>query len=56
MVDYIDLSGFGFLNRLGFFPKFIKNYIIFQISNTFVFKANYTINKFTTKLFYLLLI
>ena len=55
MVKYIDLLSLIFLNKLSFFLKLAKNNITLIVSDIFLFKANFTINKSTTWLFYTLL-
>ena len=49
MADCINQLSFSLSNKLGFFPKLEKNKVIFVVSDIFSFRANYTINKSTTK-------
>ena len=48
MTDYTNQFSFGFANKLNIFLKLAKNNINIMVSNTFLFKANYTIDKITT--------
>ena len=49
MIDYVNLLLFSFLDKLGFFLKLIKNSITFVISNIFIFKVNFAIDKNNTQ-------
>ena len=56
MANHTDLLFLKFLNKLGFFTKFVKNSIIFIISDTFTFETHHIISKDITMLFYTLFI
>ena len=43
--DYIKKIFFNFLNKLSSLLKFIKNNTTSIISNSFIFRTNYTISK-----------
>ena len=55
MVDCANLLFFSLPNKFGSFSKLEKNSITLLLSNNFLFKANWVIDKNVTKFFCILL-